>query len=182
MLHYAYAEQNSHSFILWVNAKSQRLAEDCYIWFLKQLLRVAAEDAPQGQPDYNKIAVELQVQGLLGPGGVLQVSEEDEGQRRRAVEAVKSWIARQADRSWLVVFDEHDALDFQLRDFYPKCSWGRYIITSRRPEVTRYATSDFELRGLGHDDALDLLLTESGRDGNDPQGMPVKLHLSEPSI
>jgi hypothetical protein len=142
---------------------------------LEQLVRIAAEDAPQRRPDFTRIAQDLQIQGLLSSQGELQIKNDAQDQRDRAVESVTRWLASQPDSSWLVVFDEHDTLNFRLRDFFAKCSWGKYIITSRRPDVADYATFHCQLGGLAQDDALEVLLAESERDRQDQDGMSPML-------
>lgn len=171
ILHYAYSNRKSYSFIIWINARSRSSTGDSFIWILEQLIRIAAEDAPQKRPDFTRIAQDLQIQGLLSSQGELQINSDAEDQRNRAVESVKRWLASQPDHSWLVVFDEHDTLNFRLRDFFAKCSWGKYIITSRRPDVAVHATSHHKLGGLAQDDALEVLLAESEMDRQDQDGM-----------
>jgi hypothetical protein len=176
VLHYTYSQQNAYSFIIWINARSKSHAEDGFIWVLQQRIRLAAEDAPQRAPDFQQIARDFQIQGLLNSQGELQIKDDVQDQRDRAVESVKRWLAEQPDHSWLIVFDEHDSLDFRLRDFYATCDWGQYIITSRRPDVADYATCPCELGGLEPPDALELILSESQRDREDPEGEPPPMY------
>jgi hypothetical protein len=170
VLQYAYTSKDLHSFIIWINAKSKLSVEDGFIWVLGHIVRIMAEDAPQGKPDFSKISRDLNITGLISPEGKLQIAEDNQDQRDQAVQAVLLWLTAQPDHSWLVIFDEHDTLDFRLRDFIAKCSWGQYIITSRRPEVREYATDRFELGGLEPEDALQLLLSGSERDGKESEG------------
>jgi hypothetical protein len=162
-----------HSVVFWVPAMSKTSVEDAYIWILLEIIRTLAEDAPGGKANYSLLARELNIQNILDSKGDLTLPEGGQKERDIAVESVRAWFARQHDHSWLIIFDNHDDLSFRLRDFFPKCSWGSYLITSRRPEIRDYGTSSINLQGLSIPDGKALLLTGSQRRSEVEDGMTL---------
>ncbi len=168
-LQYCLVNEHAHSLIIWVNASTIKRAEDSYIWLLKEIIRCKAEDALQRRPDFSAIAQGLGIQGLLKQDGSLDI-EDNPVQRQRAIDGVRSWLEQQVDRSWLIVFDEVDDVQVPIKDFIPRCKWGSYIVTTRRPEVRNYANYGFDLGGLSIDEGIELLLHGIPFDSTDPQG------------
>jgi energy-coupling factor transporter ATP-binding protein EcfA2 len=168
-LQYCLVNEHAHSLIIWVNARTTKTAEESYIWLLKEIIRSKAEDAPQRRPDFSAIAQDLGIQGMLKQDGSLDV-EDNPVQRQKAVEGVRSWLEQQVDRSWLIVFDEVDDVQVPIKDFIPRCKWGSYIVTTRRPEVRDYANYGFDLGGLSIGEGIELLLHGTAFDSTDPQG------------
>jgi hypothetical protein len=65
------------------------------------------------------------------------------------------------NEEWLLFFDNADDTTLNLRDYFPLCSHGNIIITSRNSETRIHAPdprSDLKISRLTHDDAVDLLL------------------------
>jgi hypothetical protein len=156
-LEYCHVNQNAHSFIIWIHARTTITAEDGYIWFLQEIVNAKTEDAPLRKPDFQAISRDLGIQGLLKEDGALNIGD-DLANRKKAVSSVRSWLAKQHDRSWLVVFDEVDNVEVPIRDFIPTCNWGSYMLTTRRPDVRDYANFGFDLDGLSIIEGKHLLL------------------------
>lgn len=163
-LAYGYEATFNHSIIFWVPATSKPLVEDAFIWLIGEITRTFAQEAPGRKIDYQLLASELGLQGILGSEGVIRIPENGQKERDMVVSSVKNWFARQPDHSWLIIFDNHDDLKFSLRDFFPKCSWGSYLITSRRPQIRDYGTASINLQVLSLVDGKALLLAGSERD------------------
>ena len=172
VLQYIYQHQKDYVSMMWINAASRTSAETGFIEAMQTLILVEVKNAPGSKPDYAKIATELNVVGLIDLNGLLKIPEEDEGAVQRVVEGLKAWLARYVNGTWLLVFDNHDDMSFPLRDFFPSCSWGSIIVTSRRPDIKSYATMShyYELEGLDEENAVKLLLSISGRNSSDEQG------------
>ena len=172
VLQYTYSHQKDYMSVVWINAASRSTAETGFIQAMQDLVIVEAKSAAGGQPNFAKIASDLGIIGLVDDKGILALPEEDEAAVRRVVEGLKAWLAQYVNAPWLLVFDNHDDMSFALRDFFPTCSWGSIIITSRRPAIKSYATMHHyhELEGLDEASAGKLLLSISGRDYRDDQG------------
>lgn len=168
-LEYCHANQNAHSFIIWVHGRTTITAEDSYIWFLQEIINARTEDAPLRKPDFQAIARDLGIQELLREDGTLHIGDDLEN-RKKAVASVRSWLEKQPDRSWLVVFDEVDDVEVPIRDFIGRCNWGSYMFTTRRPDVRDYANSGFDLGGLSVAEGKDLLLHGTKFDPLDVEG------------
>ena len=70
------------------------------------------------------------------------------------------WLARQ-DEEWLLLLNNADDTTFNLRDYFPRCSHGNILITSRNRDNIQHALdmrSKFHVSGMSPDDARDLLL------------------------
>lgn len=71
------------------------------------------------------------------------------------------WLARNTNRSWLMIFDNVDDLEtFSFRDFMPVTRWGAILITSRRSDLASYFKA-FEVTEMSAEDSLALLSTTS---------------------
>ena len=74
------------------------------------------------------------------------------------------WLAGQ-DEAWLLLLNNADDTTFNLLDYFPKCSHGNILITSRNRDNIQHASdmrSNYRVSGMGPDDARDLLLKISG--------------------
>ena len=64
---------------------------------------------------------------------------------------------------WLLLFDNADDTKINLRDFFPICSHGNILITSRNPELCFHAPhANCRVSEMEYHDAIDLLLTVAG--------------------
>ena len=179
VLRLVYNSLEKFTSILWINASQRVTIGLAYIDAMQELIKIEARNAPGNTPDYSKIATDLDVVGLINSKGVLVIGEDDEKSTQRVVAGIKQWLAKERNGSWLLIFDSHDKLDFRLKDYFPTCSWGSIVITSRRPDIKSYATLDhhYELDGLDVDSAIKLLLSISGRDRSDPEGKVKRMML-----
>jgi hypothetical protein len=75
-----------------------------------------------------------------------------------------AWLARQHEE-WLVLFNNADDITFNLRNFFPICSHGNILITSRNQDMRSLAPSPksyCKVSDLMSDEATDLLLLVAG--------------------
>jgi len=79
------------------------------------------------------------------------------------VDASLRWLASQTDRNWLLVFDNADNVDLKLKKYFPSCSSGNIIITTRNRELRHYTGKDADADVIGMDleDAKNLLLVQA---------------------
>jgi len=85
------------------------------------------------------------------------------GNSKRTVEAGLRWLASQTDRHWLLVFDNADNIDLKLKKFFPSCSSGNILITTRNRELRHYTAkdADADVKGMDLEDAKSLLLMQA---------------------
>ncbi|GLB39599.1 putative patatin-like phospholipase [Lyophyllum shimeji] len=68
------------------------------------------------------------------------------------------WLADQ-HHEWLVLFNNADDVKLNLFDFFPPCSHGNILITTRNPELSIHAPdASFKITDLEPEEATDLLL------------------------
>ncbi|GLB39577.1 putative patatin-like phospholipase [Lyophyllum shimeji] len=76
---------------------------------------------------------------------------------KSADEALR-WLADQ-DHEWLVLFNNADDVKLNLFDFFPRCSHGNILITTRNPELSIHAPdASFKITDLEPEEATNLLL------------------------
>ncbi|KAJ7431109.1 hypothetical protein FB451DRAFT_1113120 [Mycena latifolia] len=72
------------------------------------------------------------------------------------------WLRSKQDE-WLLFFDNADDPKINLNNYFPQCSHGNLIITSRNPGLCVYAGSDFAVSDMEEREAVDLLLTSASQ-------------------
>jgi len=79
------------------------------------------------------------------------------------VDASLRWLASQTDQNWLLVFDNADNVDLKLKNFFPSCSSGNIIITTRNRELRHYTAedADADVEDMDLEDAKALLLVQA---------------------
>jgi len=85
------------------------------------------------------------------------------------VDASLHWLAsRQSDASWLLVFDNADNVELNLRKYFPACSSGNILITTRNRELRHYTSkdADAEVKGMDLEDAKNMLLVQARAENN----------------
>ena len=90
------------------------------------------------------------------------------GNSKRTVEMSLRWLASQTDRNWLLVFDNADNVDLKLKQYFPSCSSGNILITTRNRELRHYTAkdADADVQGMDLEDAKNLLLVQSRAENN----------------
>ena len=76
-----------------------------------------------------------------------------------------SWLARQHEE-WLLLFNNADDAKLNLRQYFPSCSHGNILITSRNRDTRLHALSpesNYNVSNLAPGDAKCLLLTMVGQ-------------------
>ncbi|KAJ7448384.1 hypothetical protein FB451DRAFT_1533061 [Mycena latifolia] len=67
------------------------------------------------------------------------------------------------EAEWLLFFDNADDPKIDLNHYFPHCSHGNILITSRNPGLSVYAGSHCVVAGMEETDAVDLLLRSSAQ-------------------
>ncbi|KAJ7437946.1 hypothetical protein FB451DRAFT_170370, partial [Mycena latifolia] len=76
------------------------------------------------------------------------------------------WL-KSKQHQWLLFFDNADDPKINLNNYFPQCSHGNIIITSRNPGLCVYAGSHCAVSDMEERDAVDLLLTSAAQDITD---------------
>jgi len=69
---------------------------------------------------------------------------------------------------WLLIFDNADSVDLKLKKFFPSCSSGNILITTRNRELRHYTAkdADADVKGMDLEDARSLLLVQARAESN----------------
>jgi len=94
------------------------------------------------------------------------------GNAKRTVNASLHWLASQTNRNWLLVFDNADNVDLNLKQYFPSCSSGNLLITTRNRELRHYTAkdADADVKGMDPEDAKRLLLVQARAESNIENG------------
>ncbi|KAK7012614.1 P-loop containing nucleoside triphosphate hydrolase protein, partial [Favolaschia claudopus] len=71
------------------------------------------------------------------------------------------WLASQ-EKEWLLVLDNADDIKLDISKFFPPCTFGNILITTRNPEVGIHGV-DLKVSDMTVDDAKSLLLKLAGK-------------------
>ena len=84
------------------------------------------------------------------------------------MDASLRWLASQADRNWLLIFDNADNVDLKLKKYFPSCPSGNILITTRNRELRHYTAkdADADVKGMDLEDAKSLLLVQARAESN----------------
>jgi hypothetical protein len=74
------------------------------------------------------------------------------------------WLATRSDE-WMLVFDNADDPGIDLFQFFPSCTGGNIIITSRNPQLRVHAPGAYhQVSDMEEEDAVNLLLTSAAKE------------------
>ncbi|KAJ7446621.1 hypothetical protein FB451DRAFT_1567828 [Mycena latifolia] len=73
------------------------------------------------------------------------------------------WLTSK-QHGWLLFFDNADDPKIDLNNYFPQCSHGNIIITSRNPGLCVYTTAHCAIADMEEPDSVDLLLRSAGQD------------------
>ncbi|KAJ6517598.1 hypothetical protein DFH09DRAFT_1195296 [Mycena vulgaris] len=76
------------------------------------------------------------------------------------------WLSSKED-DWLLFFDNSDDPKIDLNDYFPQCTHGNILITSRNPGLRVYTASHSHVSDMEETDAMDLLLRSAALDITD---------------
>jgi hypothetical protein len=73
------------------------------------------------------------------------------------------WLVTQIEE-WILLFDNADDTNINLFGFFPKCTHGNIIITSRNPQLAAHGPmSHSKIVDMDEANAIDLLLVRAGK-------------------
>ncbi|KAI5837656.1 hypothetical protein DFP73DRAFT_531594 [Morchella snyderi] len=159
VLEYAYRYQQFFTSVLWVNGSSKETTLQSFRAIAVRLINHYARNSKDATPNYNLIALELDLNGLVDENGQLSLGNES---AEPIVVSVKKWLNRQSNQGWLLILDNVDDLEsFAIDSFIPLCDHGAVLITTRRrrPDwLNKQAATELTKR-LGN---LPLALVQAG--------------------
>jgi len=87
----------------------------------------------------------------------------------QSVDGSLLWLANQCNGHWLLFFDNADDVQLKLKKFFPPCTSGNILVTTRNRELRHYTTkgSEQNVTGMDHKDATNLLLQLSQAEKTD---------------
>jgi hypothetical protein len=95
------------------------------------------------------------------------------------------WLAN-THEEWLLFFNNADDTTINLREYFPTCSHGNIIITTRNPETSAYVSlveSFCRIPDLPPNDARELLIkTAHVSDGHTDEGQRLAMDLVKVAI
>lgn len=151
---YAYAHADDFSSIIWVEAQSLYTTQNSFLHFLQKLIHLYATRSAVSPPPYAKVAHHLSIAGMINGTGTITFSE---GVLDRVASAVREWLNRGGNTSWLLVLDNVDDLEtFRVSEYFPNSLAGYVILTSRRPKCSHFGKG-WELNVMKKQESIKLL-------------------------
>ena len=88
---------------------------------------------------------------------------------KESVDACMHWLATKHSQNWLLFFDNADNVQLNLAKFFPKCTFGNILITTRNPQLKIHADqgADAKVADMNPEDAKHLLLLTSQAEKTD---------------
>jgi hypothetical protein len=86
----------------------------------------------------------------------------------KSAEASLRWLAGKQEE-WLLFFDNADDVQLDISKFFPPCTFGNILITTRNQELCIHASASSRVSDMEPEDAKDLLLQLAYRGRSDKQ-------------
>ncbi|KAJ7487098.1 hypothetical protein FB451DRAFT_776463 [Mycena latifolia] len=84
------------------------------------------------------------------------------------------WLSNK-HTEWLMVFNNANNVELRLNHYFPSCSHGNIIITSRNRNLKQAAQAELKAEGMQLNEAIDLLLSTAGC--NEPEYREIGQHI-----
>ncbi|KAJ7688323.1 P-loop containing nucleoside triphosphate hydrolase protein [Mycena olivaceomarginata] len=85
-----------------------------------------------------------------------------------STEAILRWLAGKQEE-WLLLFDNADDVQLDISKFFPHCTFGNILITTRNQELCIHASAGSRVSDMELEDAKDLLLQLAYQGRSDKQ-------------
>lgn len=157
---YIFAHYAEYSSIVWIDARNVKNVRTGLRDFMQRVLDCHIERSKVKPPPYLKIARHLGISELVEGDGKPTVLS---GNSDQIINACLQWLDGQGNSEWLLVFDNVDDLEsFHISDYFPKKKQGTIIITSRRPECSRFGQGQ-KLETMELPESIELLSKSFGQ-------------------
>ena len=97
----------------------------------------------------------------------LKAIRPENAQAEQSVDGILRWLANQQLGEWLLFFDNADDVNLNLNKFFPPCTSGNILVTTRNRELRQLEGSDENVKGMDDEDATNLLLRLSRAEETD---------------
>ncbi len=166
-LRYAFQESSAYRAIFWMDASTEASILYSFLEVAQCLVDWAARVRGTAV-NFTRIGYDLGLASVVDPG-TGQVVANDTASRKAIVNALKSWLARQENDGWLLVFDNADDLEaVNLPNYFPCAPNGDILVTSRQTQSILIGPS-LEVKPLPADDA-DAVLQQIAGGYETPEG------------
>lgn len=131
-LRYLYTEISRYAGIIWINSSSEAQIFNQFLDLAQAVVDWSVR-LRQSDANFSRIAYDLGLSKFVSPttGEVFH-----QGDKKEITKAVLSWLSREENKGWIMVFDNADDLEsFDLTAFFPLSENGEILITSRRSEI-----------------------------------------------
>lgn len=136
--------------MFWIRAESWETVVASYLEFASALITHYSKDATRSQVE-NDLGL-TGVEDMLKVKNVMQL---DTLRARSVVRAVKDWLLRPDNGSWLLVFDNVEP-SYDIFDFIPLTLSGKIILTSRDSDCCSWG-SKLHVDAMKEKEAIELL-------------------------
>lgn len=162
-LRYLYTDIARYTAIIWINSSSEAQIFNQFLDLAQAVVDWSVR-LRQSAANFSRIAYDLGLSKFVSPT-TGEVSRQ--GDKMEITKAVLSWLSREGNTGWIMVFDNADDLEsFDLTSFFPLSENGEVIITSRRSEVKQIGNA-IEVRCLEAPSAQEVLVGFAGLDPAD---------------
>ncbi|KND91932.1 Nephrocystin-3 [Tolypocladium ophioglossoides CBS 100239] len=148
--HYAEINKSKLSFVFWIRAESWETVVASYLEFATALVTHYSKDATRSQVE-NDLGL-TGVEDMLKVKSVMQL---DTLRVKSIVRAVRDWLLRPDNGSWLLVFDNVEP-SYDIFDFIPLTLSGKIILTSRDSNCCSWGTR-LHVDAMKEKEAIELL-------------------------
>lgn len=157
---FAFARLTDFSSIIWLDARNLQGLRNGFVTFMQKLVDNYVGKSRITPPPYQQVARYLGVSELVDESGRIAA---DAAALDRIVSAYLQWLDREGNTKWLLVFDNVDDLEsFRVAEFFPQRMQGCIIITSRRPECSKFGKG-WKVQPMDFQESIALLSKSYGR-------------------
>ncbi|KAL3953290.1 hypothetical protein ACCO45_013233 [Purpureocillium lilacinum] len=159
-LRYLQENRRLYKVVFWINSSSERQILDRFRQMAQSLIDWTAQHHG-ADVNFRRIALDFGLSQVVSPttGEIAPASNE-----KIVVNAVHSWLGREGNSGWIMVFDNADDLDgVDLSSYLPNTAAGDVLLTSRRPEIGQMGLG-IEVKCLGPSDARGALMNYAQMD------------------
>ncbi|OAQ78445.1 tetratricopeptide repeat protein [Purpureocillium lilacinum] len=154
--HYAELNKDKLSFVFWIRSESWETVMASYLEIANTLVEHYSNSAEREQVESDL--------GLIGVQDMLKAKtliELDTPRTHSVVRAIRNWLLRPGNRSWLLVFDNVES-SFDIFEFIPLTLAGKIIFTSRDSNCCSWGTK-LQVDAMTEQESIDLLASVMGK-------------------
>lgn len=155
-LAFKYQEQHrpKYSFVFWIMSADEETIIHSFQTIARGLVSGVSQLFPKASPEV--VARSLGIRNVDALDETLATFKD--ARAANLIDAVKIFLAREDNKNWHLIFDSWDFTDgVNLSTFFPSCSHGHILITTRQKDFGNLGFS-LNVSGVGPDAGARLLL------------------------